>query len=104
MIDWHEIEGMPRDLAAGSSFLFCTLSKHIFHVTLVVRNDDALCWSIEGPDANGKLMLDQDMALVTHYANYNLPEATQKQIAAAAVRVANLDGRYLAYEHDRYGR
>ena len=104
MIDWREIEALPRDLEPGRSFLFCTLGKHIFHVTLVVRNGDALCWSTEGASSSAALLLDRDMALVTHFAEPDIPEASERQVTATAVRVANLDGRYLAYEHDRYGR
>ncbi len=63
-----------------------------------------LCWSTEGTSSGAALLLDRDMALVTHFAEPDMPEASERQITAAAVRVANLDGRYLAYEHDRYGR
>ena len=104
MIDWQDIEELPRDIALGRSFLFCTLGKHIFHVTLVVRDGDAWCWSTEGPATHASLLNDSDMALVTHFAAPNLPEASDRQVTAVAVRVANLDGRSLAYRHDRYGR
>lgn len=104
MIDWRDIEELPRELAAGRSFLFCTLGKRIFHVILVIRDGEALRWSTEGAGADAALLLDRDLALVTHFAEFNLPEASERQIAAVAVRVANLDGRFLAYEHDRYGR
>lgn len=104
MIDWREIESLPRDLKPGRNFLFCTLSRRIFHVTLVVRDGDALCWSTEGPAASAALLLDREMALVTHFAEPDLPEASERQISAVAIRMANLDGRSLAYEHDRYGR
>ena len=104
MIDWQDIEELSRDLAPGRSFLFYTIGKHIFHVTLVVRDGDALCWSTEGPATAASLLRDSDMALVTHFAETNLPDASERQVTAVAVRVANLDGRSLAYQHDRYGR
>lgn len=68
-IDWREIEDLPRDLASGLSFLFRRLSKHVFHVTLIVHNGEALRWTIEGAGANGKPLMDQDVALVTHFAD-----------------------------------
>ena len=104
MIDWRDIEELPRELAPGRTLLFCTLSRHIFHVTLVVRDGEMLCWSIEGPTTGAALLRDRDMALVTHFAEPHLPEASDRQVTAVAVRVANLDGRSLAYQHDRYGR
>lgn len=104
MIEWREIEDQPTDLAAGCSFLFCTLDKRIFHVTLVLRDGVRACWSTGGAGAGAALLADRDMALVTHFAVPNLPDADERQIAAVAVRVANLDGRSFAYEHDRYGR
>ncbi|WP_449470089.1 hypothetical protein [Sphingobium chungangianum] len=104
MIEWREIEYLPTDLVAGRSFLFCTLDKRIFHVTLVLRGGATACWSTGGAGAGAALLSDRDMALVTHFAAPNLPDADERQIAAVAVRVANLDGRSFAYEHDRYGR
>jgi hypothetical protein len=104
MIDWRDIEDLPRELTPGQSFLFCTLGRHIFHVTLVVRDGEALCWSTEGAATEAALLRDSDMALVTHFAEPNLPDASERQVTAVAVRVANLDGRSLAYQHDRYGR
>ena len=65
MIAWGESWDLPRDLASGCSFPFRRLSKRIFHVTLVVHNGEALCWSIEGAGAICKLPMDQDVALVT---------------------------------------
>jgi hypothetical protein len=104
MIEWRDIAEMPSELAPGRSFLFCTLGRHIFHVTLVVRNGESLCWSTEGSATGAALLRDSDMAQVTHFAEPNLPEPSPLQAAAVAVRIANLDGRGLAYEHDRYGR
>ena len=92
MIDWREIEELPGDLAPGRSFLFCTLGKHIFPVTLVVRNGEALCCSRDNAGANAAVLLEED-ALVTHFAEAELPQASERQITAAAARVANLDER-----------
>jgi hypothetical protein len=104
MIEWRDIAELPSELAPGRSFLFCTLARHIFHVTLVVRDGGSLCWSTAGTASGASLLSDSDMAQVTHYAEPNLPEASPQQITAVAVRVANLDGRSFAYQHDRYGR
>lgn len=104
MIEWHDIAALPSEVAAGHHFLFCTLGRHIFHVTLVVRDGDSLCWSIEGTASGAALLSDSDMAQVTHFAEPNMPEVSAQQVTAVAVRVANLDGRSLAYRHDRYGR
>lgn len=104
MIDWKQIEDLPKALEPGTSFLFCTLAQHIYHVTLVAREGETLCWSTAGGGSTAPLLLDSEMAMVTHYADIDLPEASERQVTAVAVRVANLDGRGLAYEHDRYGR
>lgn len=104
MIDWLEIEMLPAGLAPGRSFLFSTVSKHIFHVTLVQRDGETLCWSTGGQGSRAPLLPDGEMAMVTHFAEPNLPEPTEQQLTAATIRIANLDGRGLAYEHDRYGR
>ena len=104
MIEWLDIAGLPREVTLGRSFLFCTFAQHVFHVTLVQRDEGSLCWSIGGPGPQAPLLLDRDMAIVTHFAEPNLPHLTEGQLAAAATRVANLDGRGLAYQHDRYGR
>ena len=104
MIEWLDIANLPRDVPLGSSFLFCTFAEHVFHVTLVQREKESLCWSIGGRGPQAPLLLDRDMAMVTHFAKPNLPQPTEGQLAAAAIRVANLDGRGLAYQHDRYGR
>jgi hypothetical protein len=104
MIEWRDIADLPGELEPGRSFLFCTLGRHIFHVTLVVRNGDSLCWSTQGTALGAALLSDSDMAQVTHFAEPNMPDASPKQVTAVAVRVANLDGRSLAYQHDRYGR
>ena len=82
MIDWREIEELPGDLAPGRSFLFCTLGKHIFPVTLVVRNGEALCCSRDNAGANAAVLLEED-ALVTHFAEAELPQASERQITAA---------------------
>lgn len=104
MINWKEIEELPKDLTVGSKFLFCTLSKHIHHVMLVICNGDSFCWAVDGQGAEASLLLDSEMAMVTHFAVPNLPESTERQLTALAIRVANLDGRPHAYEHDKYGR
>jgi len=104
MIEWLDIENLPVDIQPGRSFLFCTMGKHIIHVTLVVHDQQSFCWSTQGTGASAILIRDDEMALVTHFAEPNLPEPNERQITAVAVRVANLDGRSDAYLHDRYGR
>lgn len=104
MIEWLDIASLPREVSLGSSFLFCTFAQHVFHVTLVQREGQQLCWSIGGRETQAQLLLDREMALVTHFASPNFPQLTEGQLAAVAIRVANLDGQGLAYQHDRYGR
>ena len=104
VIEWIDIRELAGGVALGQSYLFCTLGQHIFHVTLVRHNGDALCWSIGGTAPQAALLLDREMAMVTHFAEPNLPTPTEQQLTAATIRIANLDGRGLAYEHDRYGR
>lgn len=104
MIEWLDIVSLPREVPLGSSFLFCTFAQHVFHVTLVQREGGLLCWSIGGRGSHAQLLVDREMAMVTHFARPDFPKLTEAQLAAVAIRVANLDGRGLAYQHDRYGR
>ena len=104
MLDWQPIDQLPRDVAVGDRYLFCTIAHYIVQVTCVLREDGEKCWATGRDEAASPVLLDDEMAMVTHFAVPNYPELTEPQIHAAAARLADLDGRFGAYAHDHYDR